>query len=169
MYALLLWGALSLTPVGGRTSREEAMWQAARDEESARRLWWNWDMRKQGWGNDAAAWLLRWEPVLVEWDLCDDLSELKRDCYCFCLRDPSHWLRVATTQNSTQKPCTLVASEWEHGVRMWNIEFGCNFVMSSCFISPLWARCPPAVVFLSVEARPHKCWTCPFVMLRRVH
>jgi hypothetical protein len=90
MYALLLWGALSLTPVGGRTSREEAMWQAARDEESARRLWWNWDMRKQGWGNDAAAWLLRWEPVLVEWDLCDDLSELKRDCYCFCLRDPSH-------------------------------------------------------------------------------
>jgi hypothetical protein len=78
IYALL-WGAVNLTPVGGRTSREGAMWQAARDEEAARRLWWNWDMRKQGWGDSAAAWLLRWEPVLVEWDLGDDLSDLKRD------------------------------------------------------------------------------------------
>jgi hypothetical protein len=63
------------------------MWQAARDEEAAGRLWWNWDMRKQGWGDSAAAWLLRWEPVLVEWDLGDDLSDLKRD-FIFLLTGP---------------------------------------------------------------------------------
>jgi hypothetical protein len=82
IYALL-WGAVNLTLVGGRTSREGAMWQAAQDEEAARRLWWNWDMRKQGWGDSAAAWLLRWEPLLVEWDLGDDLSDLKRDFISF--------------------------------------------------------------------------------------
>ncbi len=79
MYLSPLWGALDPTPVGGRMSREEVMWQAARDEEAARRLWWNWAMRKEGWGDSAAAWLLRWEHVFVEWDLGGEVVDMLVD------------------------------------------------------------------------------------------
>ena len=72
-WTLARWGGVW----GGRNSQEEAVWAAMRDEEVHRRLWWNWDMRTQGWGNDAGAWLQLWAARFLEWDLEEAVGEMQ--------------------------------------------------------------------------------------------
>ena len=69
------WGRV----MGGRDWREEAVWEAARDEEAARRLWWNWDVRLlHGLGADPADWLQRWSSNLCEMGLGNEVEVMER-------------------------------------------------------------------------------------------
>ncbi len=66
-------------PLVGGDSREEAVWEAMRDEEAARRLWWNWWSREDGWGDESMGWLTLWEGKFFEWGLEEEVEAMKRE------------------------------------------------------------------------------------------
>ena len=69
-WRLMRWGGVT----GGGSPRNEMVWEAMRDEEAARRLIWNWEMRWEGWGGVADTWLEAWGARFFEWGLEEEVA-----------------------------------------------------------------------------------------------
>ena len=81
---------------------------------------------------------------------------------CFCLRDPSHWLRVAIPSNLPYKSSEMVGYDAGNDARIRILEFRWVFVILWCFSTTLWARCHPAGAFFSSKHMSPEIWNMSF-------
>ena len=76
LWRMRIWGGV----VGG-SKRSQMTYEAMREEEAARRLIWNWEMRREGWGSDATVWLQAWNGRFFEWGLEAEVEACRESAF----------------------------------------------------------------------------------------